>query len=268
MRTMVPMEYVLKYHHLWAVDFQPKSGGGLQGGGAYMTPVLQYSNLKYTNAAGKTPSERLDFKDHLLGFFKARAAQAGSGVTYAKEAGYSLSCSPHPVRDFPKAAIMASFSGKGSPEMLWSMSQLISYWRAYKTHIEGKSGVAMVAEIVDKYLGADCNGFVGNFLRAKYAGIKVGPSTPEGNFRTGGVYRKSPTELRAEDVIVFSGLHHVSIIDRVISATSSEARCIICESRGKDHGGPQLNAYTITFSSGAFKMRGETLNAIVKVKGT
>jgi hypothetical protein len=263
------MDYVLKYHHLWAVDFKPSATGSpLRGAGAFATPVLRYSNLKYTNAAGKTPSERLAFKDHLLGFFKQRAAESGSGVTYAKEGGYTLSCSSYPVRDFPKSSFMASFSGKGSPETLWSMIQLISYWRAYKAHVEGNMGVAMVSEIVDKYLGADCNGFVGNFLRAKFAGVKVGPSTPESNFRTGGVYRKSPTELRAEDVIVFGGFHHVAIIDRVISTTSSEAQCVICESRSKAHGGPQLNYFPIKFASGNFSMRGETLNSIVKVKGT
>ncbi len=266
---MMPMDYVLKYHHLWAVDFKPKAGGsGLQGSTAYMTPVLQYLNLRYTNHAGKTPSERLAFKDHLLGFFKARAGESGSGVTYASTAGYSLSCSSHPVKDFPKSAFMACFSGKGSPERLWSMIQLISYWRAYKTHIEGKGGVAQVAEIVDKYLGVDCNGFIGNFLRAKYAGVKVGPSTKERDFRNGAVFRSAPPELRAQDVLVFTGFHHVSIIDRVLSASSKEAQCMICESRGKDYGGPQMNVYTIKHASGKFWMRGESLDAIVKVKGT
>lgn len=266
---MVPTDYVLKYHHLWAADFKPKSGGsGLQSSGAYVTPVLQYSNLKYTNAAGKSPSERLAFKDHLLGCFKARAGEAGSGVTYTKEGGYTLSCSAYPVTEFSKASFMASFSGKASPDKLWKMIQLISYWRAYRVHVEKKTGVAVVAEIVDKYLGVDCNGFVGNFLRDKFAGVKVGPSTPESDFRTGGVYRTSPTELRAEDVIVFGGFHHVAIIDRVVSANSSEAGCIICESRSKAHGGPQLNYFPIKFSAGKFSMRGETLNSIVKVKGT
>ena len=85
---MTPSEYVVRYHHVWTPLFR-ESGDGteLYGSGGVLTPVLQYCNLRYTNKAGKRPSERLEFKDHLLQFFGARRSESKSGITYSKGEG-------------------------------------------------------------------------------------------------------------------------------------------------------------------------------------
>lgn len=275
---MTPFNYVKKYHSMWTLDFVPSGPANyiLYGWVPVLTPVYQYLNARYKNKAGKSPSERMDFKNHLLGFFKARAKQADSGIVYTKGEGYDLLCSLYPVHDFPKSNFMACMCCKGSPEMLFDFIQFIGYWRAYQYHILGKTDVAPVWDIVDKYLGVDCNGFVGHYLNTVYAGVKAGPSTPEKYFRTGGKFRQSPMDFHPEDVLVFGDFGHVAIIDSVASRASNLAKVFVCESRGKDAGGPQGNWFDIEHQHdkkgspvpGKFKIRGKDLDSVVRVKGT
>jgi hypothetical protein len=187
---------------------------------------------------------------------------------YSKGEGYSLTNSGYPIYEFPKSAFMACFSGKASPARLCAMSQLISYWRGYKILKEGKD-IGTVAEVVDKYLGVDCNGFIGNYLREKYAGITVGPSSTEYTFKVEGVQRASPMDFRADDVIVFDGFHHVAIIDSVSERTKDHATCLVCESRSKDHGGPQMRWYNLHAKKGKYGINGrDDIDCVVKIKGT
>ncbi|MEW5975791.1 MAG: hypothetical protein AB1898_08290 [Acidobacteriota bacterium] len=272
------LQYVKQYHNLWTPEFL-LSGAQLKSAGALWTPVYQYLNAKYKNKAGKTPSERLEYKDHLLGFFKARAGEAGSGVTYSEGGGYNLA-SFYPVHEFPKSSFMASFSGKGSPQMLSDIIQLISYWRSYKKLKQGVN-VSPVAEIADKYLGVDCNGFVGHYLRTKFAGVSVKPSTTEKSFSQSGPRRGYAIEIQADDVLVFDGFHHVAVVNSVAKKTPEWAECMVCESRSKDNGGPQANVWRIEVKkstaglmSGYFMLKHlngsvrEDLHSIVRVWGT
>jgi hypothetical protein len=108
-------------------------------------------NAKYKDNSGKRPSERLECKDHLLGFLKNRAGRSASGIGYSKADGCHLTGPTSPVQDFPQCAFMACFSGRGLPQMLAGMIQLISYWRSHRRPREGVS-VGPVSEIPDKCL--------------------------------------------------------------------------------------------------------------------
>ncbi|MBI1357211.1 MAG: hypothetical protein GC160_22960 [Acidobacteria bacterium] len=274
---LTPFQYVKRYHDLWSPQFMPWiAPAGFYGIGAVQTPVKEYSNLRYKNKAGKSPSERLGFKDDLLRFFHQRAKESDSGVSYDKGDGYSLSGSLtiRPIYDFKKSSFMSSFSGKASPEVLADMIQLISYWRYWQTAKLGKT-VAPLATIVESYLGADCNGFIGNYLRAKYAGNSLGPSSTEYTYHVKGKHtrRTKFSEIRMDDVIVWEGYGHVTIIQELIDWGDDWAVVEICESRSKDYGGPQWAIDELTWQTkngkpkpGSFRMRGQDIASISDVR--
>jgi len=275
---LTPFLYVKKYHQLWTPQFMPWfTDAGFYGVGAIQTPVKEYCNLKYKNAAGNTPSERLALKDALLRFFKARAKEDDSGISYNKGDGYSLSASltVKPIYDFPRRSFMSCFSGKGSPEMLGDMIQLIAYWRYWRINKDNKS-VVPVPFIVSDYLGVDCNGFVGHYLRAKYAGNSLGPSDKEYTYHARGkkTRRTRFQDIRPDDVIVFEGYHHVAIVQEVVDWGEDWAVVELCESRSKNHGGPQWSYEEINWKKdkhgktvvGTFHMRGEDLASISDVR--
>ena len=169
--------------------------------------------------AGNTPSERLSLKDALLRFFKDRAKEDDSGISYSKGDGYSLggSHTVKPIYDFLRRDFMTSFCGKASPEMLGDMIQLIAYWRYWRINKDNKS-VVPVPFIVSDYLGVDCNGFIGNYLQTKYAGNSLGPSSTEYTYHSKGkkTRRKRFQDIRMDDVIVFEGYHHVSLVQELV----------------------------------------------------
>jgi hypothetical protein len=281
---MRPADYARRYAEIWTPEFSVTGGTPkLVGGGGVLTPALSYCNLNFKNAAGNSVGDRLAFKDHLLGFFGQRRGEASSGITYNKASGYSLRGSNRPIIDCPKSAFMASFSGKASPERLADVVQFIAYWRAWKTHIEGKT-VSPVSNIVRDYLGTDCNGFIGNYLRTKFPGVAVTPSTTEESFSTAGPRKTTIHALRTDDVLVWEGFHHVSLVHDVRVKSATEAELDIAESRGKDHGGAQLSYWRIAprvddkskkvidgqftvFAAGGGGKRGHVV-AAVRVTGT
>jgi hypothetical protein len=275
---LTPFQYVKKYHNLWTPQFIPWfTDAGFYGVGAIQTPVKEYCNSRYTNKAGKSPSERFEFKDSLLRFFKKRAQEADSGVLYTKGDGYCLSSAVtiKPIYDFERRFFMEAFAGKASPEKLDDMIQLISYWHRYQVAVENKT-LLPVPVIVSSYLGVDCNGFIGNYLKAKYAGCSLGPSDTERTYHNRGSKgrRKKFREIRMDDVIVFSGFGHVALVQDVIDWGDDWAVVEICESRSKTEGGPQWSIEEINWQKnskgqpkeGHFRMRGRDLESISDVR--
>ena len=272
-----PFLYVKQYHDLWTPVFMPWfTPAGFYGVGAVQTPVKEYCNGRYTNKAGKSPSERRTFKDDLLRFFAARAKEADSGVTYSKGEGYSLSNSVtvKPIYDFPKSGFISGVNGKLGPSQLADMIQLIAYWHRYQTVVE-KKNVASIPTIVSSYLGADCNGFVGNYLQSKYKGCSLGPSHTESTYhlRSKSHRRNKPSEIRMDDVIVRGDFGHVAIVQEVIDFGDDWAVAEICESRSKNYGGPQWSIEEINLKKdkkgkvipGEWRMRGEDWASISEV---
>lgn len=273
-----PFLYVKQYHNVWTPVFVPwVTPSGFYGIAPVQTPVKEYCNSRYTNKAGKTPSERLKFKDDLLGFFRQRSKEADSGIVYSKGDGYSLSSSVtvKPVFDLPKSAFIAGVNGKAGPETLAGVIQFIAYWHRYQTVVE-KRNIAPIPTIVSTYLGADCNGFVGNYLQSKYKGCTLGPSNTEKTYhsRGKGNRRNKPSEIRMDDVIVRGDFGHVILVQEVIDFGDDWAVIEICESRSKNYGGPQWSIEEINLKKdkkgkvvpGEWTMRGEDWASISEVR--
>lgn len=253
---MTAADYVKEYHAITTPKFTLHEGPWvLFGGGFLSTPVTEYSNTLHAMYSGKTFKQRWTFYEDLVKFFRARAKEKDSGVTWGS--GPKLTCSWLPMIGFTKKDMQNSIEGKATPEKLAQMIQLVSYWVSYQALIEGET-MSTVQSYVNDYLGVDCNGFVGNYLQRKFAGVKCKHSTPEEQYlvwgKYGGVIRKGTEGLAVDDVIVFEG--HIAVISKVILATPKEALVEISESRTRKmkKGGPQTNSWWIHYKAGAFQI--------------
>lgn len=268
---MTAADYVKLYHGINVPKFtQQESQWVLFGGGFIATPVTEYSNALHTMYSGKSFSDRWDFYEDLINFCKARGKEKDSGVKWSN--GPNIVCSWLPMHGFTRKNMQDSIEGKAAPAVLTQMIQVVSYWVSYQSLIEGET-MSTVPQYVSDYLGVDCNGFVGNYLKAKYPGVKCKHSTPEEQYlvwgKYGGVIRKSPADLAADDVIVFDG--HIAVINKVILATEKEALVEVSESRTRKmkKGGPQTNTWWIRHKAGVFELvdRDTAVKGICRIGG-
>lgn len=268
---MTAADYVKEYHNITVPKFtQQDSQWPLFGGGFLATPVTEYSNTRHAMYSGKTFKERWDFYEELIRFFKARAKEKDSGISWGS--GPNIICSWLPMHGFRRKDMQDSIEGKASPAILTQMIQLISYWVSHQSLIKGET-MSTVPQYVNDYIGVDCNGFAGNYLKSKYPNVKCKHSTPEEQYlvwgKYGGEIRKSPADLAADDVIVFDG--HIAVISKVVLATAKEALVEISESRTRrmKKGGPQTNSWWIRQKSGVFELvdRDLEVKGICRIKG-
>lgn len=152
--------------------------------------------------------------------------------------------------------LLQVFDGKGSPDQisraltfaadLGVVSEMLK--RSYP------STQADVQRFADKYIGMDCNGFVGNYLKASGIG-DLGPSSDVYKFAPAARRKKRLEDVRAGDVLVWmkteSSASHVAIIDSVLiehrdNGQLKALECIIVESCGssRDTSSAQLKADT------------------------
>ena len=151
-------------------------------------------------------------------------------------------------------AYVDAFVGKASPETFERVLALVYQYReafvsAYgKSHIEPYKTCAKIlsedtrAERIlqtfcDKYMGLDCNGFVGNFVAKADHSLKLkGNSSIQYEFfpkKT--VLRASADEVQAKDLIIWSNFQHIASIDEglydnfiVCQSTAGEPREQLC----------------------------------------
>jgi hypothetical protein len=151
-------------------------------------------------------------------------------------------------------AYVDAFVGKASPETFERVLALVYQYReafvsAYgKSHIEPYKTCAKIlgedarAERIlqtfcDKYMGLDCNGFVGNFVTKADHSLKLkGNSSIQYEFfpkKT--VLRASADEVQAKDLIIWSNFQHIASIDEglydnfiVCQSTAGEPREQLC----------------------------------------
>ena len=245
---MTAADFVKQYHDIVVPKFAPFDGPWRMFGGAFVAaPVTEYCNRLHSMYTGKSFKQRWDFYEELVRFLRDKMAKdPDSGIQWGT--GPSLVNSWAPISSFSKGDMQASFEGKAPPAKLAQTIQLISYWASHRGLMDG-GFTTTVPELVNDYLGMDCNGFVGNYLKQKFANVKCKASTPEEQYlvwgKYGGVIRKGTAGLAIDDVVVFDG--HIAVISKVILATEKEALVEISESRTRKmtKGGPQTNSWLI-----------------------
>lgn len=108
--------------------------------------------------------------------------------------------------------MMAVHSGKGSPLEIQVCLHLVAIYGLYDTKRFTDSAEG-VKDYCDKYIGLDCNGFVGNFARDTGTGKE--PNTPIYSYAPKGRRRTKLEDVQRNDVLAWTDDGHIAIIDSI-----------------------------------------------------
>lgn len=176
---------------------------------------------------------------------KAKAAiAAAGGHTEGSRVHIPMACGDlyHAFNDhvYDEGKVIRTYTGKGSPE---EIGEVLSAAIAV-----GVFHPDEVWEHVRKYVGLDCNGFVGNWARANK--IKVGGRDAEANTSlldyastNKDKKRTEAVELRQGDVLVWLKSPHIAVVDSVVDPEMGTF--MVCESSGS-FGGLKHSLYRWT----------------------
>lgn len=301
---MTADQFVAQYHAIKVPQYQVKDEVPFATG-VISTPVDEYLNKLHTNRAGYPHEERWKFR---RGVWKFLAAQAKLPDSPVFEVGKGVRIQNHisSCLYLDNAMMKKAFLGKAPPDVLQAVIHGISYWRAWREQQAGMA-VPSLPELVDMFLGSDCNGFVGNYMSAKYKAndFRLGDSSPEEDFfYNRQEIRDSGVELRPDDVVLLNRtpkasneevpvdwkkkskkemeeelskrrflIGHIMVISSVGGATADQAEVLISESATSHevNGGPRTRPFTLK-RLGTYRWkivgRDREVHSIVKVKRT
>lgn len=260
--------FVDAYQNIEIPQYRVAAGKIERIAGMIRVPVREYANTRLTNRAGHKPFVRLGLKDELLFGLHDRAkghldVDSGDGTLTIRKDGATL-------LSVGMGEVAASFNGKGTPRMMAKSIELLQIWRLVCRDVLGLSTVrkniwkdkeARIKEshdyivedlqtMVDDYLGVDCNGFTGNYLKAKFPALSVTSQTTEESYvKKPEHVRKTIADIKVDDTAVFNNgsYHHVAMVGAVLQYLPGEALLILSESRTSrmPRGGPQSNVWRV-----------------------
>jgi hypothetical protein len=264
------LDYVGKYHGISVPEYSVVSDRIEKSARTINTPVREYLNDRLSNRADNKPEKRHVLKDHLLYNSRLLAGQfeiANDGRTLTVSRGGVT------VLSVGLAEVSTCFFGKGTPEMLAKTIELLGLWVLYCREIRkidtkkitvkrpDKDGnkqektfeyeIGNLQTMVDGYLGVDCNGFTGRFLKARYPLLLIEPgSTEESYVKDKTQIRKKLADIKVDDTAVFhkhGSYHHVAMVSMVVTRSADEARVMLAESRTQHMmaGGPRSDLWLV-----------------------
>jgi hypothetical protein len=200
-------------------------------GGEVLVSVNRYRNAN--NPAGKGgTADAVIVKDRLKYVAPDAWTRAGGSVAYVE-----------------------AFMGKGSPEAICGVLETFA---AYSTPfiknyaksggLEGKiagilanediSWTDTLQQVCDACIGLDCNGFVGNWLKAVQPDFKLGPnSKPDVVRAKAQTYRTDVSEIEYWDVMCYAANEHIAAVH---GDGHAPGRFQVVQSAG---GGPRINEF-------------------------
>jgi len=219
------------------------------GGGTAVVAVNKYRNANKPSPEKGGCQHALVIKDRLRGVAKDAWERAG-GVT----------------------AYVDVFMGKGSP---WAIAGVLETFAAYsdafiKTYASNRGTpeakcAAILAndnitweqtlqQICDEYLGLDCNGFVGNWLKVVQPDFKLNQNHRADEVRVKAkAYRTDLSQIEYWDVMCYTQNEHIAAVN---SADGTPGTFMVCQSAG---GGPRMNEYRfIKTGTKTFKLAAPT----------
>lgn len=243
---MTPYEYLRRYRNLSV---------NLVGGGMVSTvDIHEYRNAQDVFDKRNTDNDPTNDVDNMaadfdatLGWTKGWAALRGEINKHGKKLGggnyilklpLAVKGQPAPVVTFEETVntpeLAQVFVGKGTPELI---AQALRLAEAFGL-VQGNAGA--MQSYCDDYIGLDCNGYVGNYL--KQEGCKlVGPSTPARapSFLPEAYRHAKLDDVAYRSVICWKNAGHVAIVDFLYGTVwvgpkfdTTVVRCMVCESTG------------------------------------
>jgi hypothetical protein len=300
---MTAAQYVTKYHSISVGEYKMQKGE-MRASNFINTPVDEYLNKLHTNRAGYTHEQRWKFRGGISKFL-AKHAEMPDTPVYAIGSGYWIGNSLAPCPYVDDEMLKSAFVGKAPPETLQAVIQAISYWRGWRELEEGTPSPSLPS-LVDMFLGSDCNGFVGNYMKTKYKDqdFRLGSSSPEEDyFYNRQTIRDSGADIRADDIVLLNRtpkpskgevpvdwdkskkdlekelsdrrflIGHIMVISSVGVGSANGVDVMISESAtsGETNGGPRTRAYTLQ-RLGTYRWkivgRDREVHSIIKVKRT
>ncbi len=244
--TVTPYEYLRKYRNL---TVNLISGGAVPG-----IDVHEYRNAQDVfdkRNTDKDPTNDVDniSADHDAGpgWYTAWPALRGKIAKHGTKIGpnrYTLKLpiaaagAPSPAVPVTltvnTAELAQAFTGKATPEVIADVLRLAVAFGL----VAGNLGA--LQSYCDEYIGLDCNGFVGNYLRQEGTTL-VGPTTPAkpNDFLPEARRLTRLDDIRAKSVLCWKTAGHVAIVDFVYGKVlvgpkfdTEVLRCMVCESTG------------------------------------
>ena len=200
--------------------------------------------------------------------YPSAAAGGTQDAEHVKDA--LLNVAPELPKRIGLFTFMDVFTGKGSP---WAIAEVLSWLvdrsdlyikrfakngNAPQKHVAGLladqnlSWQETLQTVCDTYLGLDCNGFAGNWLRVCEPHFRLGPNSKPNQVRQqAAAVRRSLDRIEYWDILCWSQNQHIAVIEGKGSRSDS---FWICQSAG---GGPRKNEYSLLpTGSGTFVLGG------------
>jgi hypothetical protein len=259
------MSFADAYHRIRVPRYRVSAGRIERTADTIEAPVREYANTRLSNRAGHAPLVRLGLKDILL--FQLPAMLKGHLDVDSSGGALAIRKDGKPLLSVTWAEVNASFNGKGSPRMMARTIELLQIWILLCSEVLGHSTVRSkigkkgekqphdyavedLQTMVDDYLGVDCNGFTGHYLKKKFPALTVTSQTTEETYVSKEAHvRKTVADIKADDTAVFNNgsYHHVAMVGAVLQYLPGEALVILAESRTSHmpRGGPQSNFWRV-----------------------
>lgn len=238
---MRPYEYLLKYRQL-TVDL-------VNGQRLYGIDVHEYRNAQDVFDKRNTDNDPDNNVDNMQadydagpGWHTAWSALRGRIAKHGRQIGTNRfqlrlplaaqdkPAPPNQVDEIVNTAELAqAFIGKGTPEIIAQALRLAEALGLVQPI------VLAMQKYCDDYIGLDCNGYVGNYLRSEGSPV-VGPSTSaNASSFLPPAYRLSKLEdVTYRSVLCWKNTGHVAIIDwmQPLQYQAKSIFCMVCESTG------------------------------------
>lgn len=228
---MSPSDYLQRYRNLQVTL--------LDGITIYNVDVHEYRNAKSFYAGEVAQGDHnvhtgMAAKDQLMGKIRSRGTKVSTGHYQLR---YSAAGQVLPKNDTTtevlgtliaeSVKILQPFQGKGSPEEIAMVLKLAVGCGLLNPTL------ADLQRYCDVNIGLDCNGFVGNYVRAE-GHATLTPGTHISRFHSTGTKRTAKSEIQARDLMVFTSNAHIMAIDSVTSNADDSFECLVAESCGSN----------------------------------
>lgn len=257
---MSPSDYLRRYRNLQVPL--------LDGITIFNVDVHEYRNAKTYYNEGTPEGDHHVFvgmaaKDQLMAKIRSRGTRVSAGHYQLRfsQAGQVLPKNDTTTEVFgtviaESVKILQPYQGKGSPEEIQMVLKLAVGCGLLTPNRDA------LQRYCDENIGLDCNGFVGNYVRAE-GHASLTPGTHISRFSALGTKRSAISEIQPRDVMVFTSNAHIMALDS-ISATTPNFECIVAESCGSNviRGDAHTDGLNVTY----YNVKSVDSHKVFKVK--